>query len=419
MSEQEFDADHLDQFRAEVRAWLSTVAAPRAEEVRVWGEGDPELAIFRTMTHEEEAAYLDRVREYRKQRFEAGYGAIALPKEFGGAGLPSVYSVAFADVEREFAVPPSSEIISVTTGLVGAAVSVFGTPEQRDMYAKAFLSTEKLCCQLFSEPGAGSDLAGLTTKAVRDGDDWLITGQKIWSSNAQFSEYGFLLARTNPDVVKQGGITAFLVPMDAPGVEIRPIRQMSGPASFNEVFFDGARIPDSMRIGDIDAGWKVAQATLGFERSSSGSGHRRKGGTADDLVELAQHLGLSKDPVVRQKLADVYIRTRLHAAMVAKVARATASGDKPGPAGSLGKLLASDNMVRVGNVASDLLGSALVADTGEWGQFAWGEHVLGAPGYRLAGGTDEIQRNIISERVLGLPAEHRADKAPFSQLSKN
>jgi alkylation response protein AidB-like acyl-CoA dehydrogenase len=371
------------------------------------------------MTHEEETAYLDRVREYRRKRFDAGYGAISLPEEFGGAGLPSVYSVAFADEERAFAVPPSSEIISVTTGLVGAAVSVFGTPEQRERFADPFLRTDLLCCQLFSEPGAGSDLAGLSTKAIRDGDDWLITGQKIWSSNAQFSDYGFLLARTNPDVVKQAGITAFLVPMDLPGVEIRPIRQMSGPATFNEVFLDGARIPDSLRIGEVDAGWKVAQATLGFERSSSGSGHRRKGGTAADVISLAQSLGVSKDPVVRQELADVFIRARLHAAMVARVARANAAGDKPGPAGSLGKLLSSDNMVRIGNAAARLLGGAMVADTGEWGQFAWSEHVLGAPGYRLAGGTDEIQRNIIAERVLGLPAEYRADKAPFSELSRN
>jgi alkylation response protein AidB-like acyl-CoA dehydrogenase len=418
MTVADHDPAHLESWRAGVRQWLASVAPPKSDEVLIWGEGDPRLQIFLAMSHDEEVSYLERVREYRRQRFDAGYGAISLPEEFGGAGLPSVYSVAFADEEREFAVPPSSEIISVTTGLVGAAVSVFGTDAQRERFARAFLRTDLLCCQLFSEPGAGSDLAGLSTKAVREGDDWLITGQKIWSSNAQFSEYGFILARTNPEVVKQAGITAFLVPMDAPGVDIRPIRQMSGPATFNEVFFDGARIPDSMRIGDVDAGWKVAQATLGFERSSSGSGHRRKGGTADDIVALAQYLGVSSDPVVRQELADVYIRTRLHAAMVAKVARATASGDKPGPAGSLGKLVASDNLVRIGNAASHLLGSALVADTGEWGQFAWSEHVLGAPGYRLAGGTDEIQRNIISERVLGLPAEHRADKAPFNQLSK-
>ena len=413
------DQEDLDQWRANARAWLSSVAKPRSEDVRVWGQGDPDLQIFRVMSEEDERAYLDRVREYRRKRYDAGYGAITLGTEFGGSGMPSVYGVAFAEEERAFDIPPSSEIISVTTGLMGAAVSVFGTPEQREKYAKPFLRTDLLCCQLFSEPGAGSDLAGLTTKAVRDGADWIVDGQKIWTSNAQFSEYGFMLARTDPDVVKQAGITAFLVPMDAAGVMIRPIRQMSGPASFNEVFFDGVRIPDSMRIGAVNDGWKVAMTTLGFERSSSGSGHRRKGGTSADLVELARALELSKDPVVRQRLADIYVRTQLHAATVERVARATATGENPGAAGSLGKLLASENLVRIGNVASEMLGSAMVADTGEWGQFAWSEHVLGAPGYRLAGGTDEVQRNIIAERVLGLPAEQRADKAPFSQLSKS
>ena len=163
------DPQHLEAWRAEVRAWLATVAEPRTEETFVWGEGDPRLHIFLSMSHDEEKAYLDRVREYRRKRYDAGYGAISLPEEVGGAGLPSVYSVAFADEEREFAVPPSSGIISVTTGLVGAAVSVFGTPEQREKYARAFLRTDMLCAQLFSEPGAGSDLAGLSTKAVRDG----------------------------------------------------------------------------------------------------------------------------------------------------------------------------------------------------------------------------------------------------------
>ena len=194
----ELDPAQLEAFRTDVRTWLSTVAKPRTEEVRVWGEGDPELQIFIAKSEEDERAHLDRVREYRKARFDAGFGALTLPEEFGGRGLPSVYAVAFADEEREFDVPPSSELISVTTGLVGAAVSVFGTPEQRDEYARAFLRTDELCCQLFSEPGAGSDLAGLSTKAVRDGDEWVVDGQKIWTSNAQFSAYGFMLARTDP-----------------------------------------------------------------------------------------------------------------------------------------------------------------------------------------------------------------------------
>jgi alkylation response protein AidB-like acyl-CoA dehydrogenase len=412
------DPQHLTDFRAEVRAWLESVAAPRTAEPRIWGQGEEDLAIFRSMSHDEERAYLDRVRAYRQARYDAGFGALTLPTEVGGRGLPSVYSVAFSEEERAFVVPPSSEIISVTTGLVGAAVSVFGTTEQRDRFATAFLRTDLLCCQLFSEPGAGSDLAGLTTKAERSGDDWLITGQKIWSSAAQFADYGFLLARTDPKVVKQAGITAFLVPMDAPGVEIRPIRQMSGPSSFNEVYFDSVRVGDDLRIGPIDGGWKIAQATLGFERSSSGSGHRRKGGTIDDLVDLARATGRVDDPVIRQSIADVLVRTTLQAATSERVARAAAVGSHPGAAGSLTKLIASDNLVRIGDVAGEILGVHLLADTGEWGTFAWNEHILGAPGYRLAGGTDEVQRTIVAERVLGLPPEERRDRGPFEELSR-
>ena len=411
-------ATALEDWRTQVRAWLETVLPRRSETTRVWGEGDPDLAVFRSLSHAEEVALLDKIRAYRRARFDAGYGALTLPAEFGGAGLPSVYSVAFGEEEQAFEVPPSTEIISVTTGLVGSAVSVFGTPEQREQFARPFQRTDLLCCQMFSEPGAGSDLAGLTTRAVREGDEWVVDGQKIWTSQAQFADYGFLLARTDPDVVKQAGITAFLVPMDTPGLDVRPIRQMSGPASFNEVFFTAARIPDRLRIGEPGEGWKVANATLGFERSSSGSGHRRKGGTADDVVALARRVGATSDPVLRQRLADLVIRTTLQSATVERVARATAAGASPGAAASLGKLISSDNLVRIGDLATEILGARLAADTGEWGTFAWTEHVLGAPGYRLAGGTDEIQRNIIAERVLGLPAEHRTDKAPFSSLPK-
>jgi alkylation response protein AidB-like acyl-CoA dehydrogenase len=412
------DEQALERWRSQVREWLASVLPRRTEETRVWGEGDPDLAVFRSLTHEQEVELLDRVRAYRRARFDAGYGALTLPAEAGGAGLPSVYSVAFTEEEHAFEVPVSTEIVSVTTGLVGSAVAVFGTPEQRERFARAFQRTDMLCCQLFSEPGAGSDLAGLTTRAVRDGDEWVVDGQKIWTSNAQFAEYGFLLARTDPDVVKQAGITAFLVPMDSPGVEIRPIRQMSGPKSFNEVFFTGVRIPDSLRVGEPGEGWKVANATLGFERSSSGSGHRRKGGNVEDVIALATEYGATSDPVLRQRLADLLVRTTLQAATVERVARATAAGERPGAAASLGKLLSSANLVRLGDVATDILGSRLAADTQEWGTFAWTDHVLGAPGYRLAGGTDEIQRNIIAERVLGLPAEQRADRMPFSQLPK-
>jgi alkylation response protein AidB-like acyl-CoA dehydrogenase len=207
--------------------------------------------------------------------------------------------------------------------------------------------------------------------------------------------------------------------MDTPGLEIRPIRQMSGGSSFNEVFLSGARIPDSLRIGEVGQGWKVATATLSFERTSSGSGTRRKGGTFDDVLGLARSLGRTGDPVVRQSLADLYVRSVLKAATAERVARAAAAGVSPGPGASIGKLLASDLLVRTGEVAADLLGPRVTADAGVPGHFAWTEHVLGAPGYRLAGGTDQIQRNVMAERVLGLPPEPRVDKdVPWSQLGR-
>nr|WP_231896000.1 acyl-CoA dehydrogenase family protein [Gordonia sp. LAM0048] len=318
-----------------------------------------------------------------------------------------------ARAELEFDVPPSTELISVTTGLVGPAVAMFGTDEQREAYARPLLRTDLLACQLFSEPGAGSDLASLSCRAVRDGDGWRIDGQKVWSSGARFADLGMLLARTDPDLPKHKGITAFLIPLDAPAVEIRPIRQMSGGASFNEVFLNDVRIPDSARLGDIGQGWKIAGATLSFERTASGSVTRKKGGSVDELVGLAQQVGAAGDPV-RQQLADVYIRAELRKATADRVARAAAGGRSPGPAASVGKLMASDVLVKIGEIAADLLGNDIAVAT-DPSRFAWTEHLLGSPGYRLAGGTDQIQRNIIGERVLGLPPEPRADKdRPFS-----
>ena len=405
MSEPEMAA-----WRSGVRDWLHSMLPQRPEQP----EGPADYAVFQNISEEAERSLLDRVREYRRQRYDAGYGAIALPSELGGAGLSMRYVVAFTEEEQAFDPPQSTELISVTCGLVGPTIATFGTAEQRAKYARAFLRSDLLCCQLFSEPGAGSDLAAVATSAVFSLDDgsWLIEGQKVWSSGARFADYGLLLARTDREVAKQAGLTMFLVPMDAPGVEIRPIRQMSGASSFNEVFLSGVRVGDDMRVGPVGEGWKVANATLGFERTASGQGTRRKGGTFEDLLRLASRLGKSGDPVVRQQLADVYVRTQLRAATTERVARAAAAGVAPGPAASIGKLVASANLMRIAEVASALLGARITADSGEQDAFAWTEHVLGAPGYRLAGGTDEIQRNIIGERVLGLPREPRVDKQP-------
>jgi alkylation response protein AidB-like acyl-CoA dehydrogenase len=407
----------LKTWRAEARAWLAETLPRRTGQD---DEGPVDLSVFRNVSDEEETRLLDVVRAYRRVRFDAGYGALTLPPEQGGAGLPASYAMAFAQEEAGFAAPASSELISVTTGLVGPAVAMFGTAEQREKYAQPFLRTDLLACQLFSEPGAGSDLAALGCRAVRDGEEWVLDGQKVWSSGARHSSYGLLLARSDPDLPKHKGITAFLLPMDTAGVEIRPIRQMSGGSSFNEVFLSGARVPDDLRVGEVGQGWKVATATLSFERTSSGAGTRRKGGTFDDVLRLARTLDRTRDPVVRQSLADLYVRSVLKAATAERVGRAAAAGVSPGPGASIGKLLASDLLVRTGELAADLLGPRVTADTGEPGTYAWTQHVLGAPGYRLAGGTDQIQRNVMAERVLGLPPEPRVDTdTPWSQLGRS
>ncbi|WP_151476348.1 acyl-CoA dehydrogenase family protein [Streptomyces albicerus] len=407
----------LDTWRTQVGQWLATVLEPAREPDST---GDtPDLAVFHNLPDEEERLLLERCRAYQRARFDAGYQALTLPRENGGAGLSAAHAAAFAQKEAAYRVPPSTELISVTVRLVGMSVALFGTAEQRDVYARAFLRTDLLACQLFSEPGAGSDLAALRTRARQEGEDWVIDGQKVWTSGAQFAHYGLLLARTDPDVVKQAGITAFLVPMDAPGVEVRPIRQMSGGTSFNEVFLSGVRVPDRLRIGRPGQGWEVATTTLAFERTASGTGNRRKGGTFSDVLALARSLGRTGDPLVRQRLADLYIRAALRTATVDRVARASAAGDRPGPEASLTKLMASDLLTRTGQTAAELMGARISADTGEPGTFAWTQHLLGAPGYRLAGGTDQIQRNLIGERVLKLPGEPRVDRVPFSELSGN
>ena len=418
MTEPDMAAPDLAGWRAQAREWLAS-ALPRRSGTLA---GPADYAVFQNLSEEAERGLLDTVRAYRGRRYDAGYGAIALAAELGGAGLSPRHVVAFTDEEQAFEVPQSTELISVTTGLAGPTIATFGTERQRAVHAAAFLRCDLLCCQLFSEPGAGSDLAAVATSAVREpaGDaadaglevpgGWRIDGQKVWSSGARFADYGMLLARTSREAAKQAGLTMFLMPMNAPGVEVRPIRQMSGASSFNEVFLSGVRVGDDMRIGPVGEGWRVANTMLGFERTASGQAQRRKGGTFDDLLRLATRLGKAEDPVVRQQLADVYVRTQLRAATAARVARAAAAGAPPGPPASIGKLVASANLMHIAEVACSLLGARIAADSGEPDGFAWAEHVLGAPGYRLAGGTDEIQRNIIGERVLGLPREPRADK---------
>ncbi len=371
------------------------------------------VAVFDNLTFEQEQEQLAAAAAWQRAKLAAGYGAITWPPEYGGAGLPAAYEDAFGREEARFAVPRKNELFSVTLELVAPTIAAFGTPAQQRELIPRLLAAELFVCQLFSEPGAGSDLASLSLRAERQGSGWVLNGQKVWTSGARHAALGELIARTDPAQARHRGLTAFLVPMDAPGVEIRPIRQMSGGSSFNEVFFTDVVVPDDARLGEAGQGWQVALTTLGFERAASGAGAQQPGGSFDQVLATARELGVQGDPLVRQLLADLYVRSEVQRRYAEKMARAARSaaaaggGAAPGEAGSVLKLMWSANLMRVSAVVTELLGPRLVADTGEPGTFAWSEHVLGAPGYRIAGGTEEIQRNIIAERVLGLPREQR------------
>jgi alkylation response protein AidB-like acyl-CoA dehydrogenase len=401
----------LDTFVEEAATWLRAAGLPERTDldgVR-WGEGSDEVPIFDDVPDDIQRERLDAMARWHRRKLDAGYALLTWPVEVGGRAFPSRYQRAFNQLESRYEVPNAGELVSVSVGLVARAVAEFGTSEQREALLPSLRRMEQLACQLFSEPGAGSDLANVATRAKRGADGrWSISGQKVWTSGAQFADWGLAIVRHDTELPKHQGLTAFLVPLDAPGVEVRPIRQMTGGSSFNEVFLDDVRIGDQLRIGEVGAGWRVALATLSHERDHSAGPGRRLGGGFDQLVATATRRGAHLDPVLRQSIADLYVHLRAEQLLNRRAAIARAAGAEPGPAESLGKLVWSQNLTRVGEVAAEVLGPRLAADTGEWGTFAWTQHLLGAPGYRIAGGSDEIQRNIIGERVLGLPREPRA-----------
>lgn len=410
----------IEEFIREAEQWLESTGLPRrrSEGEAAWGEGEHDVSVFHNLDHEAERALLGRLQDWQRRKFEAGFGALTWPEEYGGRGLPVAYEDAFAEVEGRYETPRAHELFSVTLHLIAPTIRLLGTPQQRERLIRPLLSGRELACQLFSEPEAGSDLAALGTRAVRDGDSWVVTGQKVWSSGAQFAQWGQLLARTDPDVPKHAGITAFMVPMDLPGVEVRPLRQMSGGTSFNEVFLTEVRVPDALRLGQVGQGWQVALTTLGFERQAS-SANEHVGGTWEQLLALARWAGADRDPLVRQGLARVAIGQRL-----ARVANARDRSDREngrplGAVGSVRKLQWVRRMLAVSEVAREVLGPRLVVDSGEWGTYSWSQHVLGVPGYRIAGGSDEIQRTIIAERLLGLPPEPREDRdKPWKEVRR-
>jgi alkylation response protein AidB-like acyl-CoA dehydrogenase len=411
---------NLLEFREGARAWLEQ-QVPRRSDLDVetaWGQGSDSVAIFRDFTSAEEMELINNHRQWVQRKADAGFANVSWAPRWGGRGLSLVYDRVFAEEESKFAIPPFHEAIGITVGLVAPTIRAFGNDEQRERFLRRMLRTEDLWCQLFSEPGGGSDLAGATTKAERDGDAWVLNGQKVWTSGARYADWGYAICRTDSAVPKHRGLTAFVVPMDTPGVEVRPLRQITGGSSFNEVFFSDVRIPDANRLGDAGAGWRVALTTLGFERSAriDDNGRRR----VQRLISLAHHLGRQDDAPIRQLVARAFSRQRLLDLTSQRAeARARNADQTPGPEGSIDKLYRTETMRVFNEAASALLGLRLVANTGEWGTFAWAEHVVGTAGARIAGGTDEIQRNILGERILGLPREPRLDRdIPFQQVPR-
>ena len=407
----------LEDFTAEADSFLSANAARKqAEQKFEWGKGSDKVAMFEEKDRAEELADLQRACEWRRTKYDAGYGWISGPKQYGGRELPNAYQRSFDSLEAQFQVPNQS-YFTIGLGMVAPTIAVHASEAAKEAYVAKMYRADIVGCQLFSEPGAGSDLASLQTKAEKDGDVWVITGQKVWTSGAHYSDIGEIIARTDPNLPKHKGLTGFIVNMRDPAVEIRPLRQMTGGASFNEVFFNELRVPDDHRLGDVNNGWNVALTTLMNERAAIGAGGGGGGGLFTRTIEMTRAFGLSDDPVTRQMLADLIIHQKVANYNNQRAMDKIKAGGLPGPEMSMAKLAGTMNMRRLGDFVSHVLGPKLVVDTGEWGTYAWSQLVLGTPGGRIAGGSDEVMRNIVGERVLGLPKDAGIDsKSPFSEL---
>jgi alkylation response protein AidB-like acyl-CoA dehydrogenase len=399
----DFDDSQEDAaFRREVAAWLKNNATLRT------GSGD----WSRLSMHPD---YATRCREWQHTLYEGGWGAITWPVEYGGRGDSAWHQAIFNQEAARYDV--SVGVFAVGIGMCGPTLIAHGTEEQKQRFLPAMLRGEEVWCQLFSEPDAGSDLAGLKTRARRDGDVFVVNGQKVWTSGAQYSDWGILVARTNVDAPKHKGITYLLVDMRTPGIDIRPLRQITGDAHFNEEFLTDVVIPVANVVGVVDGGWAVTHTTMGNERAligGAGSGQF----SVTQLLDLARRVGKDKDPVIRQGIAAYYTRTELLRFMNYRVQTALSNGRMPGPEASTTKLFASQHASLTGELVMDLSGAqGMLADESAIDGGLWELAFLNQWMIKLGGGTDNIQRNSLAERVLGLPREPRTDKdVPFSQL---
>ncbi|WP_406121082.1 acyl-CoA dehydrogenase family protein [Streptomyces canus] len=403
------ESDDMRDFAAEARRFLDAHVAKAPDRTAVtWGEGDDSMAYFSSLPPEEEREFVQRAREWQRIRYENGFGWITGPVEYGGRGLTPVHDLLYDAVESEYDVADTGVLSVIGLGMIGPTILAHAQPHIRDRWLPAMYRGDAIACQLFSEPGAGSDLASVATRAVREGEEWVLNGQKVWTSVAQHSQIGLALTRTNPDAPKHRGITAFLVPMDTPGVEVRPLRQMTGGADFNEVFLTDVRIPDDHRLGEVDGGWTVALTTLMNERATVGSEGVGPVGAAlspDHLSALMRATWTWDDRALRARLAELLVDALATEHLNARALRKLRGGVAPGPEMSVSKLMYGQNLTRAAHFVSDVLGPRIIADTGQWGTYAWTELLLATPALRILGGTEEIMKNILAERVLGLPKE--------------
>jgi alkylation response protein AidB-like acyl-CoA dehydrogenase len=402
----------LDQFKADAAAFLDAHCKKReVTQARKWGEGSDKVAVFEEKSPEAERRDVDASKAFRQAMFDAGFGWISGPTQYGGRGLPNAYQRAYDEVASSYALP-NMGAFQIGLGMVAPTFLAHGSDTAKDMYLRRMWRGEIVGCQLFSEPGAGSDLASLQAKAERDGDEWVITGQKVWTTGAQFSDVGEIICRSDVNLPKHKGLTGFIVDMHAEGVEVRPLRQMTGGASFNEVFFNEVRVPDDHRLGDVNQGWTVALTTLMNERASIGGGSGGSRGSVTDIHFLAQMLeAMDKgdDLVLRDELVRIHIAGEVARFNGMRAMAKLKAGQLPGPEMSTGKLAIASQMRRVSDFVSTALGAKITANSGEWGTYGWSDYVLGAPGMRIAGGSDEVMRNILGERVLGLPKDPGID----------
>jgi alkylation response protein AidB-like acyl-CoA dehydrogenase len=386
-------------FRAECRVWLEANARPRA--------GGRSMGVLGDTDAQAERVHVEAAKAWQAVLADAGWAGISWPVEHGGRGGTPRMQAIFDQEQARYDVPQS--VFAQGIGMAGPTIMAHGTRAQQDRFLRPMLRGEEIWCQLFSEPGAGSDLASLATRAVLDGDEYVVNGQKVWTSSAQFSDWGILLARTNPDAPKHQGITYFLVDMRTPGIDVRPLRQITGVAHFNEVFLTDVRIPAANVVGPVDGGWGVTITTLSNERSAIGGGHG--GDVVEELLDALRHSGRADDPVLRQQVVAAYVHDRILTFLGWRAQTAVDRGVAPGPETSVLKLAYSLHQAELGEVGMAVAGtSAMALDYRHLDASPWQVRFLAQWASRIGGGTEQVQRNIVGERILGLPREPRPEQ---------